>query len=182
MAHLQPAHDPDHVIVGVDQSSKKLAVTILTPVDSGYDIEYMGAYSASKKAGPVDRLLQLSAFLDNLLRNRNIELLLCESPLIGRGGAKSTILQAQVVGALYLTAKHRRVSSVDAVHPSTWKSQIVGNGKASKDDVAAWVRRERAEAHRLANGDQDMLDSYCIAEYAADVYTRGVVLTGGTGS
>lgn len=175
------------MIVGIDQSSKKLGVTILelpNPDDpfGTHDpvIEFMGSFSAGKKATIDDRIVQMCGFLDNLIRSRDIELLMCESPLVGRGGAKATILQSMVVGAVYLTAKKRGCVSVGAVHPSTWKSQVVGNGKAAKEDVAAWVQASRSHAHNLANGDQDIIDSYCIAEYGAGVYARGTVITGST--
>ena len=49
-----------------------------------------------------------------------------------------------------------------SITPSRWKKGTVGHGNADKDQVKAWANEQGL------TGDQDTLDSFCIARYGQD--------------
>lgn len=91
-----------------------------------------------------------------------------EMPVLGRGGAGSTIPQAQVNGAMLAAGSMAGVQVV-TVNNKRWKKQVVGNGAASKEDVAAWCALCWPPVFEGAKGDQDLLDAAAINRFGRHV-------------
>lgn len=83
-----------------------------------------------------------------------------ETPVMGVN-AKALRDQAQVVGMIrYWLWSHDQPHSL--VDNGTWKKGVLGNGHASKEEIAAYAQR----VLRLKAGQpQDVYDAACIAEY-----------------
>ena len=82
-----------------------------------------------------------------------------EPPLAGSRNLRVFLHLGQVSGVL--------ASACEAtlVPVSSWKKGTVGNGAASKEHVAAWLRRHHPNHHVRCGGDQNSIDATCIALY-----------------
>ena len=153
-------------ILGIDPSSVKLAIVS--------DRLLSVKYTLAKQSGPEGCLEALRA-MENLLvaLPGRPGLAFIERPVVGRGGVQSSIKQAMVSGVLQ-AALLEFGWSVYLVHPSTWKTAIVGKPTAAKDEVARSLEDQWPEAHSLANGDQDLVDAAAICLYGVAIHARTV--------
>lgn len=87
-----------------------------------------------------------------------------ESPIVGRGGPRATIVQAFTSGAIQGALFDVGVE-VSLANVSSWKKQVVGNGRASKEDIANFVGLRWPAFFSQAEGSQDLADAICIARY-----------------
>jgi Holliday junction resolvasome RuvABC endonuclease subunit len=85
-----------------------------------------------------------------------------ESPIVGRGGVRTTMVQCFTSGAIQGALHEQRIPT-QAVNVSSWKKQVVGYGRASKEDVAEHLRLRWNDIFTKAEGDQDIYDAACIA-------------------
>lgn len=100
-----------------------------------------------------------------------------EQPLMGRGGARSTVVQAQAASSCHLAAVRSGASGIYEVNVQSWKKAVVGRGNANKDDVRAWLRESHPEWFALCDGDQDRVDAACINLYGHQLVERGTRLS-----
>lgn len=87
-----------------------------------------------------------------------------EEPLVGRGGVKSTMVQAFTSGAVQAAFAMEGVP-VHLVNVGTWKKEVLGNGRADKPAVMELVRHRWPDAAVATGGDQDLADAAAIAMY-----------------
>lgn len=146
-------------VIGIDPSSKKLA---LCCSGNGFYSELHvidlpgGLYSATGAA-----YREVFSFLKFAEGPVAVYL---EAPLVGVGGVHSTIVQAQVGGAVIAAAQNLAVP-LKLVNVGTWKKQVVGKGNAKKPEISEWVEKNCPEAYHLAEGDQDLIDAVCLNRY-----------------
>lgn len=146
-------------VIGIDPSSKKLALCITngTKVPTFHKINLpVGLHSATGVA--YREVFCLLESFNGLAR------VYMEEPLVGVGGVHSTIVQAQVGGAVMAAAANIG-TRLELVNVGSWKKQVVGNGKAKKPEVAAWLEENWKKAYNLAAGDQDLIDAAAINRY-----------------
>ena len=87
-----------------------------------------------------------------------------EAPVLaGARNIQSTIKVAGVYGLTLATIGSW--SPIVETPISTWKKATVGNGNASKDQVAEWLRVNHPEKSIQCMGDQNLVDATCIALY-----------------
>lgn len=96
---------------------------------------------------------------------RGMDYCCIEAPVVGRGGAKPTIVQSFASGALQV-ALIEWGFLVNLVQNTTWKKEVCGSGNADKALIAATVRSRWVRDFNAADGDQDLLDAICIYHYA----------------
>jgi Holliday junction resolvasome RuvABC endonuclease subunit len=92
-----------------------------------------------------------------------------EPPLAGSRNLQTYLHLSQTSGIAAATAGAR----ANLVPVSSWKKGTVGNGSASKELVANWLRAGFPAWHGTCQGDQNYIDATCIAIY-------GYVAVGGT--
>lgn len=159
------------LVAGFDLSSKKLAAVVL-PLSKSLP-PYQWVFEADKKLK--DRPAVLHSFMQPLeeffteLGSREEFFVFVEQPVVGRGGAHATIVQAQVQGLVFALAVQFGASGVYPVNVGTWKKEVVGHGGAKKDHVAEWVAEHHPLLSRMAGEDQDLVDASCIALYGGNV-------------
>lgn len=148
-------------IVGIDPSSKKLALCVtefnLRPTIFKIGLPE-GVYRATGVAFE-------EAFLFFQKISKNNPRVYMEAPLVGRS-AYSTIIQAQVGGAV-LAAASRAGVHLELINVNTWKKQVIGKGNATKEDVALWLKGNWKTAYTLCRGDQDLIDASALNRYGA---------------
>ena len=156
------------VIVGADVSATRVAFVALfekkfyTMSDTKLGIS--GAEACHKARGAVHK------FLDEVpwQTTEPIEVYI-ESPVLGRGGFRSTMVQAFTNGAVQ-GAFYERGCNVSTANVSSWKKEIVGKGNATKPDVAQSIRLRWASLYENVAKDQDLCDASAIALYGRKIY------------
>ena len=91
-----------------------------------------------------------------------------EYPVLGRGGFRSTMVQAFTSGAIQ-GALHEWGCTVHGANVSKWKKVVVGKGNATKPEVAESILRRWPSLHRAADGNEDLCDAAAIALYGLGV-------------
>lgn len=94
-----------------------------------------------------------------------------ESPLVqGRGQRIAATLSQALVGGAYMAAAGEFSAEHRRVHVGTWKSSVVGNGRADKGMIQEFVAEKWPEDFKKCfdkRGEviEDLADSRCILEY-----------------
>ena len=159
----------NQVVVGIDPSSQKVALVITHGSDmSRVDAQLLQLpkdQDYAKRCGAafilVTRVMRRVA---SRYPAADIHVFI-EEPVVGRGGARSTITQSKVHGAI-VAACHCSgvVAGVSGVNNSSAKKQVVGMGNASKPEIRRWARMHwptlEAQIKTYNAGDQqDIADA-----------------------
>lgn len=155
------------IIYGIDLSSRKVAIITL----EGDGVK-SAAIGVEKQESRGAELSELSKKIEGFLHTVKPGYTFIESPVVGRGGARPTILQSQVDGLLQAYAVRSRHHGVYSVNNKTWKKAVVGNGNASKDATASWLASNHPVLSDLCRDDQDLVDASCVALYGRDIVSR----------
>lgn len=156
------------ISIGIDPASTKLAIVALSS-----DGEYMTMYKnkLGKSGGQsCARARQITTeFIAQVQQDMGkIDGAYIESPVVGRGGVRSTMVQCftsgAIQGALYEAGVWSQVANV-----SSWKKRVVGKGNATKEEVAEYLRLRWSAIYRSAEGNQDLIDASCIAIYGQHI-------------
>ena len=166
------------IVVGIDPSSKSIAIATfkvlgekITPLSVDKFKSKAKKYDPSVSAWADAQVEAVMLNLMNEISGSNGISVFIEEPIVGRGGAHSTIVQAFVSGAIQ-SAFTRRGATVYLVHVSKWKKEVVGKGNATKEEVAEAVKGRWSAIAKYARSDQDMLDAIGIGAYGAEVVKR----------
>lgn len=154
----------NHVVVGIDPAATRVAFVAIR----GEEFHLQ----AVPKLGPSGHVACCSArtatleFLDSLpwsIAHEEVHTFI-EDPVLGRGGFRSTMVQAFTSGAIQ-GALHEWGATVHRANVSTWKKQAVGKGNAKKPEVAESLRLRWPALFASMGGDQDLCDAASIALY-----------------
>lgn len=164
---------PSPRIIGIDPSSKKLALVSL------YDnVVEAKSVTLGKKAGPEACGVAMDWLNEYLHLHAEPALAFVESPLVGRAGIRATMVQAFVGGVIQACFASADVP-IYIVHASTWKAHLTGKSNCGKDDVRTALRTHWPEAFRESGGDPDLIDAAGICHYGRHVHrVRQTVATG----
>jgi hypothetical protein len=159
-------------VVGFDLSSRKLAMVSIS--DGEFAKEVWEVPKAMKDRGEIlsHFVEPLSSFFRGESEGRKLWVFV-EQPLVGRGGAHATIVQAQVQGLVLAFAVVCGAAGVYPVNVQTWKKVVVGNGRADKGAVRGWLAEHHPVLSGMAGDDQDLVDAACIALYGCGVIAHG---------
>lgn len=155
-------------VVGCDPSSKKLAFTVSK--DGGYtnhvyDIRVGQKYTPQTAAMTKRAVAELLDLIGTIGSGE----MFIESPLVGRGGVRSSVVQAFVNGIVQ--AEFTSAGwDVHIVPVQTWKKHVVGSGRATKEDIADWARVHDKKTWKTK--DQDVMDSLGLCVYGEQIMKR----------
>lgn len=153
-------------IYGFDLSSRKIAMVALDYVQRAEVVE------VAKRPSRAVELHRLDHDLLEVWADYTPGYVYIEAPVVGRGGARPTILQSQVDSIIQITSLQLGHLGVYSVNNKTWKKAVVGNGNAKKDDTAAWLAAAHPSLRRLCGDDQDLMDAAGVALYGSEVIAR----------
>lgn len=160
--------------VGIDPSSRKVGVVVLSPVPLVFkeDAPKKLKHRAHVCAHFFDWSVHLFCRLRDEFGSGGVAAWI-EEPIINKkAGPKVSMLQGQVEGVLMAAAHQSGVTSVYSVHHTEWKKEVVGHGNPGKPAIGSWLEQHQPELASLAGGDQDLIDAACIALYGAGVLAR----------
>jgi Holliday junction resolvasome RuvABC endonuclease subunit len=166
------------LVVGIDPSSKHLACVAKHPLGHTMAmVKYtLGTkYSPQSAAEAMDSTLAFIDAIAPMAVPSAPRLAFIEAPLVGRGGVRTTMVQAYVSGVVQ-SCFVKAGFTVYLVNVQTWKASYCGNGHASKDDVRRAVAGRWPKAARNAGSDGDLIDAAAICDYGSEAASRGQVL------
>lgn len=151
---------------GIDLGVRKLAIGIP---------QMALAASIELQRGQLDRESELLSMQDFLHEQvEQVMALWVEMPYLSNGPHKNqttTIAMAEVVGMVRSAGRWAQVSLVGQ---STWKAQLIGSGRASKENVDFWLSVAHRDLHAQCDS-QDEVDAMCIGIYGL-MLDRGEIL------
>lgn len=111
--------------------------------------------------------------------------LFLEEPVVARGGARTTMVQAYVSGAIQACFT-KAGYTVYLVNQSKWKSFLgVQGAKTTSGQTKDYVRRAMQgrfpKDAKAVGRDGDLLDAAAIARFGQQVIQRGTLVAGGRG-
>lgn len=163
------------IIVGIDPASTRLAMVAKAANGSSWVTSKVNNLSGGKKGTPwsptaCHEAAKVTRNFVQVVQSRwpgqGVHAFI-ESPLVGKGGVRSTLVQAFTSGAVQ-AALVEGGATVTMVNVGTWKLDVIGHGNATKDDVAEGVRLRWPAFVRSAGEDQDLLDAAAIALFGQD--------------
>lgn len=156
-------------VVGIDPSSRKLAAVVMPP-DGPFNFH---TCAIPPKSLPTRCVLAYN-WTRNLIQSVGRCIVVLEAPVsvAGRGSIRAVIPQARVNGAISAAALRSGAIDVLDVSPSQWKMDVISVGDASKHIIAKHVLKVWPALYHAAQGDQDVLDSGCMALYGKHVVDR----------
>lgn len=165
------------VVIGLDPSSKKIALSI--SVDGGPPLLRHRILAAGNVP---HACLQSFRYVRDVVREYRAQghrvFIFIEEPVVGRGGVRSTLSQTKTHGAM-LAGAQSGGAFVSSVNNQSWKKRVVGSGNAGKPQIKQWVAENWPYLLQEAKGDQDLIDAGCIMKYGLDVVkTRDRIASG----
>lgn len=158
---MTPAPVINPFIVGADLSSSKLAFVCRHEYKRNFKVaayDLGRPFTSESCAKALDASLDYLGALDGFFSQQVERLAYIEAPVIGRGGTRTTLVQAYVSGVVQACFV-RAGFSVYLVNTQTWKKVVCGNGHASKEAIAATVGQRWPTLVRIVQSDQDLIDA-----------------------
>ena len=169
------------MIVGCDPSSKKLAFYILIPggKKSGQSLPMAfklrpdkDRYSPKSAAEAGNACMEVLLELEHFKEAQVHPVLFIEEPVVGRGGIRSSLVQAYINGVVqdWFT---RADFEVRLTHQSTWKSGLGIPQRGGKESVREKMDELYPDDVRACGSDGDLLDAAALARYGLEAIRRG---------
>lgn len=152
------------IIIGVDPAASKVAFVALC-----FDEFVSKAFTRLGKSGGIacwGAWNTTERFVEDLpwdMDGRELHAFV-ESPIVGRGGVRTTMVQCFTSGAVQGALSGLGFVTQTA-NVSSWKKHVVGKGNAKKEEVAKYLRLRHPALHAASGGNQDIIDASCIALY-----------------
>lgn len=165
------------VVIGIDPASTRLAGVVCRIGMDGRPrlLDASKRELTTKKWSPevTPLAMEWSWDLLALARSAGDPVVYMEAPVVGRGGVRSTMVQAFTSGAVQAAFGWEEVP-VHLVNVQTWKKELANGGPhpVGKDAVGAMVGEQWPEAAAAAAGDADLIDAAAIALYGCAVARR----------
>jgi len=142
-------------IVGVDADSKKLAVVMFEndQLESWHFLE-------SKNKETQERIFDLYFHFEAFIKTKKPDIVFIEQSIYVKNFVTSKAI-TEVIGNCKLLCKLHKVP-FEMVGNTTWKKYVVGNGKATKEEIKTFIDKKYPQ---LKDESQDIADATCIALY-----------------
>ncbi len=161
---------PKTTIVALDQSYTRLGYCVQTK----RKVLEIGSVDLSKLRNPTQKRNCVRELVSILVRKHNPTAVLVERVRIFAGGyisAKTAgmlaAMTAVIVDAAYTHSFNRKPTPVFSVDTRAWKSVVLGNPSATKQQTLDWVNLQLGgdEFFTKAGINHDSADAYCIGKY-----------------
>jgi hypothetical protein len=163
----------DFVVVGVDPAASKAAyVALCGPQHMGKQFTHLGKSGGPAAASAWHCTNLFLSWVHFEWPGLPVHVFV-ESPVVGRGGVRSTMVQCFTSGAIQ-GAFHDAGCTAQVANVSTWKKQVVGKGNATKEEVSKHLRLRWPALFHSAGGNQDLIDASCIAIYGQQLLRERV--------
>jgi hypothetical protein len=121
-----------------------------------------------KSKDDIANLVVMSDWTREIVQRTRPELTVIEQPIQGASrNIRTGISLGMVAGALAVATQQAK-SPVVMINPSTWKKEVIGNGRADKQAITEWLKRQHPQYQQqceLLKSQQDGTDATCMAIY-----------------
>lgn len=158
------------LIYGIDPSSRKLAV-VYGVLGKENESKFLTKKLPQEKPEACSLAYEwIKGLLESTKGDTSVKdiYVFIELPVLGRGGAGSTIPQAQINGAL-LAGAFSTGANVIPVNNVRAKKEVIGKGNANKDAIKDWLSVAWEGMYKQVANDQDLCDSAMIYTYGKQV-------------
>ncbi len=155
--------------IGVDYSTRKLAVALLT--DKG-DITVISKELPRRKfPDRMQTMIELHYTLAEFLSDVDMQVstsVAIEAPIMGMTRDVQTALWMSMTAGVLVMASIDSGCQPLLVAPSSWKKRVVGYGRADKARTKEWMDTDEPDLS-LACANDDERDAVCLALYARSI-------------
>lgn len=170
------------LIVGIDPSARKIAIVATQTLLRVSHVKTYVLYKASERqtsdsmGRAVDAMLEFVEWAE-AVEPRGERYAWVEDPVVGRS-VTATTKQCFISGIIrgHLA---RAGFTVYGVNVSSWKKEVLGNGRAQKPAVKAHLKRAWPKIDGLVGNDGDLADAAAINLYGQDVIAKAAILDAG---
>lgn len=169
------------LIVGCDPASTRLAfVARATGGITFASVKYtLGKRYAPECAGEaMDATLAFLDGISTMAPSGAARVAFVESPTGGSRLNIQALAKQAFVSGVVQACLVKCGYTVHLVPPTTWKSAVVGNGHASKDEIVRTVAGRWPKLSKVISNDTDLNDAAAICVFGEQVVRRGQVLAG----
>lgn len=165
-------------VIGVDPSSRSMHAVATSDFDApnykaGQPLLFKQAlHKTDKPIACAETYMWMRDVVDQTIGLGDAYVFI-EIPVMGRAGAHTMMVIAQVVGAAAAAAQHSGAKVV-FVNNGTWKKVSVGKGNSGKPEIKAWCKVAWPEVYEAADGNQDLMDAAGINRYGQHVVGMSV--------
>jgi Holliday junction resolvasome RuvABC endonuclease subunit len=169
------------LIAGIDPSAKKIAIVATHPTLNVSYVQSFMLYKTKETQTPaslgkaLDAMDEFLAWAAGVAPQGEQRFAWVEDPLVGRGGVTTTMKQSYVGGIIRATL-HNAGFTVYGVNVSSWKKDVLGNGRAQKPAVSAHLKRAWPKVHGLVGSDGDLADAAAINLYGRSVLAKAALM------
>lgn len=161
----------EQVILGIDPAATKVSFVAITDIDFFVQHHKRLGKSGGEACNSAWHLTNSLLFdINQMWPGATIHAFI-ESPVVGRGGVRSTMVQCFTSGAIQ-AALHNAGLDSQGANVSSWKKVVTGRGNSTKPEVAKHLRLRWPALHRAAGGNQDIVDAACIALYGQSILSE----------
>lgn len=144
------------LIAGVDCSTKKIAIFYIHDDGSYETTEIIG-----KSEDTSARINEMFEVVCEEIKHRKPDMVYVEnSPYLQN--IKVTLAIHSVVDSVRFACVLSKIS-MQTIEVTSWKKDVLGNGRAEKSQIMIWAKAKYGDAII----SQDIADASCIAEYGA---------------
>lgn len=169
----------EKIILGIDPGTNVMGYGVLQVVDRKPQLLVMGVLQLNKLESHYLRLRRIFERVQSLIDQYHPDDLAIESPFVGINPS-SMIKLCRAQGVAMAAAVERDIPIFE-YPPAKVKIQIVGNGSASKEQVAMMVRNTLHLDEKEMNSKFDASDAVAIALTHFYVTSKPEALRGGGG-
>lgn len=152
------------LLAGIDASTRRVAIVASRPDGTESDYHVIEVRGSKEPFSPA-HLVNIEHEVWRWLSKRNVQSVIIESPVVGRGGIYTALKLAYAIGAVQVGAVKGASDEVKLVNVQSWKRLVVGNGNATKEAVGKAVAKRWPAMFRHVSGDVDLTDAAAICIY-----------------
>jgi hypothetical protein len=161
----------EQVILGIDPAATKVSFVAITDIDFFVQHHKRLGKSGGEACNSAWHVTNSLLFDINQVWPGATIFPFIESPVVGRGGVRSTMVQCFTSGAIQ-AALHNAGLDTQGANVSSWKKVVTGRGNSTKPEVAKHLRLRWPALYRAAGGNQDIVDAACIALYGQSILSE----------
>lgn len=155
----------EYMIAGVDTSSKAVHVVV---VDLQGNILLMEKF-VSKEPDSDERFFTIHGKMAASWLWAYMDFIAIEKPIYIQN-PQSTVMLSKMVASTQLVVYDRSLAQQELVGNTTWKKEVVGTGRAKKEDILAWAENHSGQVFE----EQDFADAYCIALWGVKNFPKNI--------
>ena len=150
------------LVAGIDTSSKAVHMVVLNVRG---ELQLTVKWEGTAKDSD-ERMHEIFSDMFDDIGLKELSFVAIEKPIYIQNPL-STVMLSKVVGVTQMMMWFHGIKYT-LVGNTSWKKDILGNGRANKAEILAWAENDSEQIFE----EQDFADAYCIAKYAVKHFPK----------